>query len=123
MNYDKLSEFEDQDDSGTASVTVVESNEPLHVEVAVPCKSATSTTNNASSGRVTRPMEYWTVFVNYPMFRYYFLSHLCLHIGNWFVRIASLLVVEQLSGKSTGHSRVIHRLEAGPYSRKEKEQI
>ena len=40
--------------------------------------------------------DYYSVLRRYPYFRAYLISHLCQHIGDWFVRIASLLVVEEL---------------------------
>mmetsp|Transcript_17554 Transcript_17554/g.47853 ORF Transcript_17554/g.47853 Transcript_17554/m.47853 type:complete len:530 (+) Transcript_17554:104-1693(+) len=52
--------------------------------------------------------DYVQVFKDYPRYRYYFLSGFCQHIGNWFVQIAGLLLVEHLSahhgseGKSLG---------------------
>ena len=49
--------------------------------------------------------DYYRVMKQYPMYRAYFFSHVCQNMGDWFVRIASILVVEQLnsSGKTLGH--------------------
>lgn len=44
--------------------------------------------------------DYLIVMQNYPMYRAYFLSHFCMNMGDWFVRIASLLVVEELDPNS-----------------------
>ena len=46
--------------------------------------------------------DYCQVLVRYPMFRAYLLSHICQHVGDWFVRIACLLIVQELSGKKEG---------------------
>eukprot|EP00584_Thalassiosira_punctigera_P016081 CAMPEP_0172564856 /NCGR_PEP_ID=MMETSP1067-20121228/105955_1 /TAXON_ID=265564 ORGANISM="Thalassiosira punctigera, Strain Tpunct2005C2" /NCGR_SAMPLE_ID=MMETSP1067 /ASSEMBLY_ACC=CAM_ASM_000444 /LENGTH=626 /DNA_ID=CAMNT_0013355629 /DNA_START=283 /DNA_END=2163 /DNA_ORIENTATION=- len=43
--------------------------------------------------------DYRGVWHRYPYYRLYFLSHICQHMGDWFVRIASLLVVKELAAK------------------------
>ncbi|CAB9507171.1 Pfam:DUF894 [Seminavis robusta] len=40
---------------------------------------------------------YLQLLVRYPMYRAYFVSHVCQNLGDWFVRIASILVVEEFS--------------------------
>jgi MFS family permease len=49
--------------------------------------------------------DYYRVMREYPMYRAYFFSHVCQNMGDWFVRIASILVVEELSssGKTLSH--------------------
>ena len=42
-------------------------------------------------------LPYYRVMKEYPMYRAYFFSHFCQNMGDWFVRIASLLVVEALN--------------------------
>ena len=64
-----------------------------------------SSSSAAAAASVVTWREYASVWQRYPMFRAYLLSHLCQHMGDWFVRVASLLVVEQLSssGKALSH--------------------
>lgn len=51
--------------------------------------------------------DYCGVLVRYPMFRWYLISHICQHMGDIFVRIASLLVVEEISSKGSALSNLI----------------
>lgn len=41
--------------------------------------------------------DYLHVLYKYPNYRSYLLSHICQHTGDWFVRIASILIVEELA--------------------------
>jgi MFS family permease len=43
---------------------------------------------------------YLRLLRRYPFYRLYLFSHLCQHAGDWFVRIASLLVVQRLAPDS-----------------------
>jgi hypothetical protein len=54
---------------------------------------------------VVHLMNYWNVMRKYPIYRTYFFSHVCQNMGDWFVRIASILVVEEFSssGKTLSH--------------------
>lgn len=40
------------------------------------------------------------------MYRSYLLSHLCQHMGDWFVRIASILLAEEFAASKNGHSAI-----------------
>jgi MFS family permease len=60
---------------------------------------ATRSTNDSTGGG-GRWHDYRRVWDRYPCYRWYLLAHVCQHVGDWFVRVASLLVVERLS--STG---------------------
>lgn len=44
--------------------------------------------------------DYYDVLLNYPAYRNYFFANFSQHIGNWFVQIANLLVVENLVTKA-----------------------
>lgn len=46
-------------------------------------------------------MDYWRVLKGYPMYRAYLFSHLCQHMGDWFVRIASIILVQEFSSSGT----------------------
>jgi MFS family permease len=49
--------------------------------------------------------DYCQVLYKYPNYRSYLLSHVCQHTGDWFVRIASILIVEELtSNGETGEA-------------------
>mmetsp|Transcript_17466 Transcript_17466/g.42487 ORF Transcript_17466/g.42487 Transcript_17466/m.42487 type:complete len:403 (-) Transcript_17466:3955-5163(-) len=57
-------------------------------------------TNSIEQPHVPHPIsfgDYLSVLYKYPMYRMYLLSHICQHTGNWFVRIASILIVEELA--------------------------
>jgi MFS family permease len=61
-----------------------------------------------SSDRPISIGDYCSVLYRYPMYRAYMLSHVCQNLGDWFVRIASILIVEELAasgatGKSLSH--------------------
>jgi MFS family permease len=59
-----------------------------------------TTTESITQPHTPRPItfgDYFSVLYRYPMYRAYLLSHLCQHTGNWFVRIASILIVEELA--------------------------
>ncbi|KAL3915456.1 MAG: hypothetical protein SGARI_008179, partial [Bacillariaceae sp.] len=43
--------------------------------------------------------DYCRVLYQYPNYRSYLLSHICQHTGDWFVRIASILIVEELAAE------------------------
>lgn len=51
--------------------------------------------------------DYVNVLDNYPLFKAYLMAHICQHIGDWFVRIASLLVVQELSTKGSALSNLV----------------
>lgn len=42
-------------------------------------------------------MAFWFLLLRYPSYRYYFLAALSQNVGDWFVRVASLLAVQQMS--------------------------
>lgn len=46
------------------------------------------------------PLEYFLIIKRSPRYRTYLMSHLCQHVGDWFIRIASLLSVQRLSSGS-----------------------
>lgn len=46
------------------------------------------------------PLEYILLVHRNPLYRLYIVSHFCQHIGDWFVRIASLLAIERLAPES-----------------------
>jgi hypothetical protein len=64
--------------------------------------------SGVGSGRPIEFQDYVKVMRKYPGYRYYFVSHLCQHIGDWFVRIASLLIVEELSTEKSEGSSLAH---------------
>ena len=46
-------------------------------------------------------LAYWKILCNYPMYRAFFIAQICQNLGDWFVEIASLLVVEAISISTT----------------------
>jgi len=45
--------------------------------------------------------EYISVLTRYPAYRAYLVSHMCQNLGDWFVRIASILIVEELAASGS----------------------
>jgi len=70
-------------------------------------KSAGGAGRVAALIEATQLTEYARVLEKYPYFRYYLMSHLCQHMGDWFVRIASLLLVQELSSKGKALSHLV----------------
>jgi hypothetical protein len=68
--------------------------------------------NNNTSTATTPPTiksktscwDYVTVLKKYPAYRVYLLSHMCQNLGDWFVRIASILIVEELASAAAAAS-------------------
>jgi hypothetical protein len=68
--------------------------------------------NNNTSTTATMPpiksktscWDYVTVLEKYPAYRVYLLSHMCQNLGDWFVRIASILIVEELASAAASTS-------------------
>eukprot|EP00547_Thalassionema_nitzschioides_P013503 CAMPEP_0194246582 /NCGR_PEP_ID=MMETSP0158-20130606/15211_1 /TAXON_ID=33649 /ORGANISM="Thalassionema nitzschioides, Strain L26-B" /LENGTH=475 /DNA_ID=CAMNT_0038982517 /DNA_START=24 /DNA_END=1448 /DNA_ORIENTATION=+ len=46
------------------------------------------------------PSEYINLLTKNPKYRLYLLSHICQHIGDWYIRIATLLALNRLSSDS-----------------------
>ena len=63
----------------------------------------TSTTTPPIKSK-TSCWDYVTVLEKYPAYRVYLLSHMCQNLGDWFVRIASILIVEELASAYTADS-------------------
>jgi MFS family permease len=60
--------------------------------------------NNTSTTPIkseTSCWDYVTVVRKYPAYRVYLLSHMCQNLGDWFVRIASILIVEELASAAS----------------------
>jgi hypothetical protein len=54
------------------------------------------------------PLEYIWLLKRNPRYRLYLLSHICQHVGDWYVRIASLLALDRLApGSATAISLLI----------------
>lgn len=52
--------------------------------------------------------DYFGVWKRYIYYQFYFFSHLCQNMGDWFVRIASLLLVTELADKEgTGLANLV----------------
>ena len=63
----------------------------------------TSTTTPPIKSK-TSCWDYVTVLEKYPAYRVYLLSHMCQNLGDWFVRIASILIVEELASAAASNS-------------------
>ena len=63
----------------------------------------TSTTTPPIKSK-TSCWDYVTVLEKYPAYRVYLLSHMCQNLGDWFVRIASILIVEELASAAASTS-------------------
>jgi MFS family permease len=63
--------------------------------------------NNNTSTTIkskTSCWDYVKVLRKYPAYRVYLLSHMCQNLGDWFVRIASILIVEELAAAASSTS-------------------
>ena len=57
--------------------------------------------NNSETGNGIGLKEYASVLARNPSYRAYLASHLCQNLGDYFVRIANVLVVEELASNSS----------------------
>jgi len=46
------------------------------------------------------PLQYINLVKRNPNYRIYLLSHSCQHIGDWYIRIASLLTLDKIASDS-----------------------
>ena len=62
------------------------------------------------------PIQYLTLCKRNPRYRLYLLSHICQHIGDWYIRIASLLAVERLAPNSATAISILMLVKMGPHA-------
>lgn len=65
-------------------------------------KDTLSRRRRSSTSSIKKRNDYAGVWRRYPYYRIYFFSHLCQDAGDWFVRIASLLLVTELTADNQG---------------------
>lgn len=61
------------------------------------------------------PLEYLALLKQNPRYRLYFLSHICQHIGDWYIRIASLLALDRLAPDSATAISLLVLVKLGPH--------
>lgn len=62
------------------------------------------------------PLEYITLLQRNPRYRLYLLSHACQHMGDWYIRIASLLALDRLAPDSATAISVLVIVKAVPHA-------
>lgn len=62
------------------------------------------------------PLEYLALLKQNPRYRLYFLSHICQHIGDWYIRIASLLAMDRLAPNSATAISILVLVKVGPHA-------
>ena len=72
-------------------------NEPNDLYCSVGC---TGESNSRQKRCYEYPLDYLLLIKRNPRYRLYLISHLCQHVGDWYIRIASLLLVERLAPNS-----------------------
>ena len=64
--------------------------------------------NRPINQTLSGPLEYYRLVRRNPRYRLYLVSHLCQHVGDWFIRIASLLTLDRLApGRSSALSILV----------------
>lgn len=61
------------------------------------------------------PLEYVALVLRNRRYRLYLLSHICQHIGDWYIRIASLLLLDRLAPNSATAISILVLVKVGPH--------
>lgn len=62
------------------------------------------------------PLEYLLLLRRNPRYRLYLLSHICQHVGDWYIRIASLLALDRLAPGSATAISMLLLVKMGPHA-------